>query len=72
MAPHRIDCQDVTRMSRQELIHEILELNKGSTFRFTEGWLRRQRMDRLRSLLLDSRRQHRPREHGPSGPQSAV
>jgi hypothetical protein len=68
MPPNPFDRPDVSRMSREKLIAELLELNEGSTFRFTAGWLRRQWTHRLRSLLSATRRQHqadRPRAGEP-------
>jgi hypothetical protein len=54
---------DVSRMSRAELLHRLLELNETSTFRFTPAWLEKQWTRRLRSLLLASlrsRQEQRP------------
>jgi hypothetical protein len=72
MAPPPFDYEGVARMSREELVNELLKLNQGSTFQFTEDWLRRQWTHRLRSLLSASRRQHQPKEPTASGSQSAV
>jgi hypothetical protein len=64
MPPNPFDRPDVSRMSREELIAELLDLNRGSTFRFTAAWLRRQWTHRLRSLLSATRRQHQADEPG--------
>jgi hypothetical protein len=66
------DRQEVSGMRREELIAAILELNRGSTFQFTPGWLRRQWTHRLRSLLSAARREHQADEHRPGGVQPAV
>jgi hypothetical protein len=66
------DRPEVSGMSREELIAALLDLNQGSTFRFTEGWLRRQWTHRLRSLLAAARQQHQADEHRPSEMQPAV
>ena len=54
---NELHSQDISRMSRQELIAGLLEINKVSTFKFSAAWLARQWTRRLRSLLLAARRQ---------------
>jgi anti-anti-sigma regulatory factor len=66
------DRPEVSCMSREELIAELLELNQGSTFQFTAPWLRRQWTHRLRSLLAAVRQQHQAEGHRPSGVRPAV
>lgn len=41
---------DVQHCSRDELIRQILARNESSTFHFSEKWLRKQRVSRLREL----------------------
>jgi len=71
MPPNLRDRQEVTRMSREELVAALLDLNQGSTFQFTEAWLRKQWTHRLRSLLSAARQQHQADEHRTSGVQPA-
>jgi hypothetical protein len=72
MPPNPRDRQEVSAMSREELVAALLELNQGSTFQFTAAWLRRQWTHRLRSLLSAAWQQHQAEEHRPSGVQPAV
>ena len=54
MRPHsEASCrQDITGLSRQELIHRLLGVNGRWTFQFDRPWLERQWTSRLRTLLL--------------------
>jgi hypothetical protein len=72
MSPNARDREEVSGMSREGLIGELLGLNEGSTFQFTEAWLRRQWTHRLRSLLWAARRQHEAEECRPGGVQPAL
>ncbi len=44
--------QDITGLSRQELIQRLLAVNGRWTFQFDRRWLERQWTSRLRTLLL--------------------
>jgi hypothetical protein len=50
--------QDLSLLSREELIARLLECNQTATFQFTPAWLHRQRTHRLRSLLTASQQEH--------------
>jgi len=49
----------VHRMTRPELIDLLMDLNRDSTFQFTQPWLRKQWTARLRTLATTALR-HRP------------
>jgi hypothetical protein len=59
------EAEEVSRMTRPELISRLLQLSEALTFRFPPAWLRRQWTSRLRSLLLACLRQHRATEPAP-------